>query len=79
MLKTVGITVFVFVVAVATSANSEVLKREPAMGMLKRGQRVLVDDGRCPKGEISYVIGGDHVKVGGTQKIERTRLCIPRR
>jgi hypothetical protein len=72
--------VFVFVVtAVASSAHSEVLKREPAMGKLKRGEGVLVDDGRCPKGQISYVIGGDHVKAGGTQQIERTRLCIPRK
>jgi hypothetical protein len=61
------------------TAQAETLKREPAMGKLKLGQRVLVDDGRCPAGQIMEVIGGDHVKAGGTQQIERKRRCIPRR
>jgi hypothetical protein len=65
--------------AAVAPAAAEILKREPAMGKLKLGQRVLVDDGRCPKGQIMEVIGGDHVKAGGTQNIERTRRCIPRR
>ncbi|MCC6889992.1 MAG: hypothetical protein IT536_15785 [Hyphomicrobiales bacterium] len=59
-------------------ADAEIIKREPAMGKLKLGQRVLVDDGRCPKGQIMEVIGGDHVRAGGTQQIERRRRCIPR-
>jgi hypothetical protein len=63
----------------AGTADAQVLKREPAMGKLKLGQRVLVDDGRCPAGQIMEVIGGDHVKAGGTQQVERTRRCIPRR
>jgi hypothetical protein len=48
------------------------------MGQLREGQRVLVDDGSCPPGQIKEVIGGNHVKVGGTKHIERTRRCIPR-
>ena len=65
--------------ALAVTAHAEMLKREPAMGKLKLGQRVLVDDGRCPSGQIMEVVGGDHVKAGGTQQIERKRRCIPRR
>jgi hypothetical protein len=66
-------------VSLAMPAAAEILKREPALGKLKLGQRVLVDDGRCPKGQIMEVIGGDHVKAGGTKNIERKRRCIPRR
>ncbi len=66
-------------IALAATAHAEVLKREPAMGKLKLGQRVLVDDGRCPAGQVMEVIGGDHVKAGGTQQIERKRRCIARR
>lgn len=62
----------------ATPAAAQVLKKEPAMGRLKPGQRVLVDDGRCPKGQIKEVIGGDHKKVGGKGEVVRTRRCIAR-
>jgi hypothetical protein len=55
-----------------------VLKAEPPMGALKPGQRVLVDDGSCPRGQIRELIGGDHYKVGGRNAIERRRRCIPR-
>jgi hypothetical protein len=57
---------------------AEILKREPPMGQLREGQVVLVDDGTCPSGKIKQVIGGNHVKVGGTKHIERVRRCIPR-
>jgi hypothetical protein len=62
----------------AGSATAQVLKSEPAMGNLREGQRVLVDDGSCPRGQIKEVVGGNHVKVGGTKYIERRRQCIPR-
>jgi hypothetical protein len=66
------------VVAGTAGAQAQYLKKEPAMGALKPGQRVLVDDGRCPKGQISEVIGGDHVEVGGKAQIKRIRKCIAR-
>jgi hypothetical protein len=62
----------------AGPATAQVLKREPAMGKLQEGERVLVDDGTCPRGQIKEVVGGNHVKVGGTKYIERRRQCIPR-
>lgn len=52
---------------------------EPPMGALKPGQRVLVDDGSCPAGQIKEVIGGNHRKVGGTGLVERRRRCVRRR
>jgi hypothetical protein len=56
----------------------EVVKKEPPLGKMTLGQKVLVDDGSCPAGQIKEVTGGDHVKVGGTQHIVRTSRCIPR-
>jgi hypothetical protein len=60
------------------AAPTQYLKREPAMGALKPGERVLVDDGRCPKGQISEVIGGDHIEAGGKSQVKRIRRCIAR-
>jgi hypothetical protein len=57
---------------------AQVLKREPEMGALREGQRVLVDDGTCGAGKVKEVIGGNHVKVGGTKSIVRQRRCIPK-
>jgi uncharacterized protein DUF6719 len=64
--------------AMASPARAEVLKKEPPMGQLREGQTVLVDDGSCPPGQIKEVIGGNHVSVGGTKHILRTRKCIPK-
>jgi hypothetical protein len=54
-------------------------QEEPPMGKLREGERVLVDDGECPAGQIKEVIGGNHVKVGGTKRLERQRKCIAKR
>jgi hypothetical protein len=67
----------VVAIGLAGAALAQV-KHEPAMGAMKEGEVVLVDDGSCPKGQISRVVGGNHVKVGGSKKIERTRSCVPR-
>jgi hypothetical protein len=64
-------------IGLAGAALAQV-KREPAMGAMKEGEVVLVDDGSCPKGQIKRVFGGNHIKVGGSKKIERTRSCVPR-
>ena len=49
------------------------------MGALKEGQRVLVDDGTCQKGQIKEVIGGNHTSVGGNKQIVRQKRCIARK
>lgn len=54
----------------------QILKSEPPEGQLKPGQRVLVDNGRCPAGQVLEVIGGDnHNKSVGPPRLRR---CIPR-
>jgi hypothetical protein len=60
----------------AAPAQAKILTREPPLGALQEGETVLVDNGQCPKGEIMAVTGGNHVKVGGTKQIVRTRACV---
>ena len=64
--------------SIVATASAQTVSKEPAMGMLKPGERVLVDDRSCPAGQIKEVIGGDHTKAGGKQQIERRRRCIPK-
>ena len=66
-------------IVLVTSAIGETVKREPQLGKMKEGERLLVDDGSCPPGQIKEVVGGNHVTVGGTKRIERIRRCIPKR
>jgi hypothetical protein len=64
-------------------ARLTVLAEEPAAGELAHGQRVFVDDGSCPSGQIKEVIGGSNIDPktgssipGGTL---RQRNCVPRK
>jgi hypothetical protein len=63
-------------VVMSDAAFAQMLKQEPALGNLQEGRRVLVDDGSCGPGKVKEVIGGNHVKVGGTKNIVRKRRCI---
>ena len=67
-----------FACGTVAMASAQTVSKEPATGMLKPGERVLVDDRSCPAGQIKEVIGGDHTKAGGKQQIERRRRCIPK-
>ena len=72
-----GVTIAVGISVLSGSVHAATLKKEPPMGQLKEGQRVLVDDGTCPKGQIKEVIGGNHTSVGGNKQVVRQRRCIP--
>ncbi len=78
MIKTTASILSVFVMTFATSSFAQTLKHEPAMGAMREGQVVFVDDGTCPVGQIKRVVGGNHTKVGGTKQIVRTSRCVPR-
>ncbi len=54
-----------------------ILKKEPAEGALRSRERVLVDDGTCPAGQIKELIGGSNRSGAGTGQ-ERRRRCIAR-
>ena len=60
--------------ALAMSAMAEQVSREQDIGDLRLGQRIQVDDGSCPAGEIKEVSGAKMTPNG----ILRVRKCIPR-
>jgi hypothetical protein len=59
---------------VTTSALAQTFSREQDIVDLRLGQRVMVDDGSCPTGQIKEVQGSQMTAVG----VLRTRKCIPR-
>ena len=58
----------------ASSAMARQVSREQDIVDLRLGQRILVDDGSCPAGQIKEVSGAQMTTTG----IVRTRKCIPR-
>lgn len=51
-----------------------ILPREPDPGELRLGQRVYVDDGSCPAGQVKEVAGANLTSAGVT----RVRQCVAR-
>jgi hypothetical protein len=60
--------------ALVSPALAEQVSREQEIVNLRLGQRILVDDGSCPAGQIKEVSGAQMTATG----IVRTRKCIPR-
>ena len=60
--------------ALASPALAEQVSREQEIVNLRLGQRILVDDGSCPAGQIKEVSGAQMTATG----IVRVRKCIPR-
>jgi hypothetical protein len=55
--------------------------QEPAEDQLRIGERVLVDDGSCPAGQIKEVVGASNRQASTGQPIggiKRIRHCIHR-
>ena len=59
---------------IATAALAQAFSREQDIPDLRLGQRVLVDDGSCPAGQIKEVMGSQMTETG----VLRTRKCIQR-
>ncbi|MGY3608594.1 MULTISPECIES: DUF6719 family protein [unclassified Bradyrhizobium] len=70
----VGCIVLLGWLASPLSASAQVLGREQDIIDLRLGQRVMVDDGSCPAGQIKEVSGSQMTSQGVT----RVRKCIPR-
>lgn len=66
----VGLALFL----TATAALAQAFSREQDIVDLRLGQRVLVDDGSCPAGQIKEVMGSQMTDTG----VLRTRKCIQR-
>jgi Family of unknown function (DUF6719) len=60
--------------ALSTSAMAEQVSREEDISSLRLGQRIQVDDGSCPAGQIKEVSGARMTPSG----ILRVQKCIPR-
>ena len=59
---------------IATAAVAQTFSREQDIVDLRLGQRVMVDDGSCPAGQIKEVLGSQMTTSG----VLRTRKCIQR-
>jgi hypothetical protein len=64
----------VALLALAPCVLAEQVSREQDINNLRLGQRIKVDDGTCPAGQIKEVSGAKMSTTG----IVRTRKCIPR-
>ncbi len=62
------------VFGLAHVAMAQQVGREDDIVNLRLGQRIKVDDGTCPAGQVKEVSGAKMTANG----IERTRKCIPR-
>jgi hypothetical protein len=68
------LTIGALIVAGSCSASASHVSREADIVNLRLGERVLVDDGSCPAGQIKEISGA---KLGPTGVV-RTRKCVPR-
>jgi hypothetical protein len=55
-------------------ASAQTVAREQDIADVRLGQRILVDDGSCPAGQIKEVAGSQMTTSG----VLRTKKCIPR-
>lgn len=60
--------------SLAGSAGAQIVSREQDIVELRLGQKVMVDDGSCPTGQIKEVKGAQMTTTG----VVRTRKCVPR-
>lgn len=60
--------------AFVTAAEATVFSREQDIVDLRLGQRVRVDDGTCPAGQIKELSGAKMTENG----VLRARKCVPR-
>ncbi len=73
-LLAMGVAMVMLMLATPAAAAT-IVKQEPPAGALRHGQRVLVDDGSCPTGQIKEVIGASDASGKGER---RRRRCIRR-
>ena len=62
------------VVAPGHTASAQQVTREQDIVNLRLGQRIHVDDGTCPAGQVKEVSGAKMLATG----VVRMRKCVPR-
>ena len=55
-----------------SACGSDMLTKEPGGGYIGKGDSVLVDDGRCPAGQVSKVTGPANLTA------QRSYACVPK-
>jgi hypothetical protein len=60
--------------ALAAPTLAQQVSREQSIGDLRLGQRIKVDDGTCPAGQVKEISGAKMTSTG----IVRAQKCIPR-
>ena len=72
-MKVAAMTAMLCLLATPVMAQP-IVKTVPPEGALKERQRVFIDDGTCPAGQIKLMTGGSFVR-----RIPRTESCVPRK
>ena len=73
VLRTLSLSALISI-PLACQAQAQTVGREQDIGDLRLGQRVFVDDGTCPAGQVKQVRGSKMTPNGVT----RTASCVPR-
>ncbi|CCD88142.1 conserved protein of unknown function [Bradyrhizobium sp. ORS 285] len=69
-----GLSGLALLLLLAAPSHAQYVGREEDVTDLRLGQRVLVDDGTCPAGQVKEVLGSKMAETG----IVRTVQCVPR-
>ena len=64
------------VMALTATARADIVGRETDIIDLRLGQRIYVDDGSCPAGQIKEIAG---MRLNASGGVERTRKCVDRK
>ncbi len=62
--------------AFAAAARADIVGRESDITDLRLGQKIYVDDGSCPAGQIKEVSG---LRLGASGTVERVKKCVDRK
>jgi hypothetical protein len=74
MSRMVGALLGLLALSTQAGAQQTIVSREQDIADLRLGQKVLVDDGSCPAGQIKEVQGAQMTASG----VLRTRKCVSR-
>jgi len=69
-------SVLASLLATVSAAAAPVLSQEPPD--LRAGQKVRVDDGTCPAGQVKEVMGSAVRQGNGSVIVKRVRTCVRR-
>ena len=70
----IGLAIVLSTFALPALAQQQVVHNERDIGDLRVGQRIWVDDGSCPAGQIKQITGSQLTQSG----VVRTRTCVQR-